>query len=653
MKNNRFKNAFTLIEIILVIAIMSIVLLGSVALVAPKKIKKPQTPFKPHGTFECYWEGDQLMQFTADNENNRQGTTVAVEGDHCTFTPPRADFFTLQVIGAGQDGHNTNKFYTFKNVIETKQDTLAWKKIGNLLENNLYKDTLLDQIRSLELDDWVFDYWNYQFDENLNPNNAGGFININLYPKVLPGGAAICKVIRDIESCTPELYDETLLYPAQNEMDHDDVNTAEKDIVKYCEYTDEYISANGGNSGTGQIYRMLNTKFYLDGEGNNTGYSFSGIKNRYYSEGQNVINSISFLLASEVNGDKKSEVILTDATQGGDGSIVGLKAYNGTDGSGSVLLSYDFTFDNTGDIINLDSNPIETPFYNIVRNGIFFMFRGGRCYEKDFTNIVPGQPNINDNTFNTTSNTPDTENEEIFGNDYETAKKFYHGTVEIEPLIIVSRLLGNDIEGHYGNAGTPGNYASVVVPDLNPDNTLNLYPQKTRINEDNEATECSKIEETIGEDVIVKLQCSNLELTDGGDNTIEIKPIKESISEDTIYNYIAENVADIQAQSFNQYMSYYISSVVSQKRPGEAGAGGYNIISGLDNVSRLQIGHGTLGNINYRNVKDENYTNKDQTEEIKNSNCLSNTQPIEHPSNPSQLYCSAGEGKPGAVVIIW
>ena len=58
------KNAFSLAEMLLVLLILSF-LIVSLAPIAYKKIPK-KTDRLPHGRFECYYDGEKLMQYTAD-----------------------------------------------------------------------------------------------------------------------------------------------------------------------------------------------------------------------------------------------------------------------------------------------------------------------------------------------------------------------------------------------------------------------------------------------------------------------------------------------------------------------------------------------------------------------------------------------------------
>lgn len=64
------KKAFSLAEMLLVLLILSF-LIVSLAPIAYKKIPK-KTDRLPHGRFECYYDGEKLMQYTADEFMEKQ-----------------------------------------------------------------------------------------------------------------------------------------------------------------------------------------------------------------------------------------------------------------------------------------------------------------------------------------------------------------------------------------------------------------------------------------------------------------------------------------------------------------------------------------------------------------------------------------------------
>ena len=98
--NIKFKKGFSLAEMLLVLLILSF-LIVSLAPIAYKQIPK-KTDRSSHGRFECYYEGDQLMEYTADEI---YGPTTPKAVTKCEFNPPASSsFFIIQAIGGGAGG---------------------------------------------------------------------------------------------------------------------------------------------------------------------------------------------------------------------------------------------------------------------------------------------------------------------------------------------------------------------------------------------------------------------------------------------------------------------------------------------------------------------------------------------------------------------
>lgn len=91
---------FSLAEMLLVLVILSF-LIVSMAPIAYNKLPK-KTDRIPHGRFECYYDGNQLMQYSADEI---YGATTPQAVTKCEFNPPvKASFFIMQAIGGGAGG---------------------------------------------------------------------------------------------------------------------------------------------------------------------------------------------------------------------------------------------------------------------------------------------------------------------------------------------------------------------------------------------------------------------------------------------------------------------------------------------------------------------------------------------------------------------
>ncbi len=98
--NTHSHKGFSLAEMLLVLVILSF-LIVSMAPIAYNKMPK-KTDRAPHGRFECYYDGNKLMQYTADEI---YGETTPIEVTQCEFNPPaKASFFIVQAIGGGAGG---------------------------------------------------------------------------------------------------------------------------------------------------------------------------------------------------------------------------------------------------------------------------------------------------------------------------------------------------------------------------------------------------------------------------------------------------------------------------------------------------------------------------------------------------------------------
>lgn len=97
-----FLNAFSLAEMLLVLLILSFLSIG-IAPFAVKKVAK-KSGRAQHGRFECFWQGDTLMQYTVYENGISNGPNPA-PGNKCSFTTPeKAAFFIIQAIGGGGGG---------------------------------------------------------------------------------------------------------------------------------------------------------------------------------------------------------------------------------------------------------------------------------------------------------------------------------------------------------------------------------------------------------------------------------------------------------------------------------------------------------------------------------------------------------------------
>lgn len=95
-KKNNYE-AFSLAEMLCVLLIMSFIVIGLPAIHFKKTELKTKRSL--HGRYECYYEGNQLTQYTVNEEGTAVGPTAVSE---CKFTPPsNAIFFLVHAVGGG------------------------------------------------------------------------------------------------------------------------------------------------------------------------------------------------------------------------------------------------------------------------------------------------------------------------------------------------------------------------------------------------------------------------------------------------------------------------------------------------------------------------------------------------------------------------
>ena len=93
-KKNNYE-AFSLAEMLCVLLIMSFIVIGLPAIHFKKTELKTKRSL--HGRYECYYEGNQLTQYTVNEEGTAVGPTAVSE---CKFTPPsNAIFFLVHAVG--------------------------------------------------------------------------------------------------------------------------------------------------------------------------------------------------------------------------------------------------------------------------------------------------------------------------------------------------------------------------------------------------------------------------------------------------------------------------------------------------------------------------------------------------------------------------
>ena len=214
-------------EILIMLVILGFVGALGVPMLGANKVKKPMEVKAYHGTIECFWENDKLMQFTSNNTNNKSGELKDVTGEGaCYFTAPIANLFVLHAIGAGGGG------------AVGIQGKPWYKNATKRVEGYIPTDTsFLSVISDKEkVPEWVRNEWDKQWS-----NDDSNWIEYILESPLGSSGDGDCAPIRiDTEE---NKYNDCSMKCVVNI----------EECPEYCIYR---YAANGGNSGNGAKYKV-------------------------------------------------------------------------------------------------------------------------------------------------------------------------------------------------------------------------------------------------------------------------------------------------------------------------------------------------------------------------------------------------------------
>ena len=595
----RFKNAFTLTEVILVLAIMMSVLLGSVALVAPKKLKKPIQPYKAHGTFECYWAQNDdgelvLMQYSADNGGHVNGPIESPNQEYCEFEPVVADLVTFQVIGAGQNSRridgkvfeitNSNSGFTQLKVNSSDYQYYGGRTIEALLRSKM---NTADEA-------WLMDSEIFNIEEYL-PN-----FNYTFYPKINPPGKAACRVVRNVESEECMQYSNAIL----------DGNEPKSCYLVW--------GKRGGNAVIAHKYEI---------EASSLGLSDVLPSMNTYTDNSNAV-------ITTLNFGNKGNFVVTAASP--------TSAYF----EDAISSSY-----STAPVQGMNASPGIVEVSNGLPDGYhdtttsLGSFAGGEC------------PQVEDLTLEELFTAAGDSN--IFYKDGESIdSNLVYGTVVMDSWgandIIKYRLLDYSITSYYGNKGSAGTYKQTMDLELEMDSIYRLYPQKNVVDADGNNTEPSKIVIVTGEQQDTYLQADPI----GSNRSIvshTFTPRTDNVERDEIFLYTKnKKETELQAVDVPGEIIYYLDSRVASLAPGQAAEGSYPLIdltSDLNAKDKYQIKNG------YKEDEVEvNYTFDDAeiAEKLDGYNCEDGwVKQKNQVEGRDYHYCWGGNGNPGAVVIVW
>ena len=232
MKKRLHTRGFTLAEILITLVIVGFIGALGVPMLGQQKMNKPEYPKTNHGVFECYYGADgQLHQFKADNSNrNSMLGTDTIVADYCSFSPPIANFYTIQVIGAGGHGGlydtGTNPYY---NTIVVAGDT------GTVSAGTSFR---------ADLDaapEWVREKWDNQWANGATPTTY------TLESPLGSSGDTVCQYARKGAGILGEA--------AAAKCALDCASITPTCIAEHPECLDRQIG-QGGDSGYGGSYRV-------------------------------------------------------------------------------------------------------------------------------------------------------------------------------------------------------------------------------------------------------------------------------------------------------------------------------------------------------------------------------------------------------------
>ena len=108
---------FSMAEMLVVMLIMSFIAIGIPAIHFKKTELKTKRSL--HGRYECYYNGNTLMQYQVNEEGAEDGPRAVTE---CSFIPPRnAIFFLIHAVGGGGGASTAAGGIVVSNLVETNE----------------------------------------------------------------------------------------------------------------------------------------------------------------------------------------------------------------------------------------------------------------------------------------------------------------------------------------------------------------------------------------------------------------------------------------------------------------------------------------------------------------------------------------------------
>ena len=304
------QNGFTLSEILITLVILGFIGALGVPMLAPQKVKKPVEIKTMHGTMECFWQDNRLMQFTSNNTDNTAGELKDVTSEGaCYFSAPSANMFLLQAIGAG--GGGAVGLSGIPTYVNDKKEVSGSIPTGT--------DFLAAISDTEKVPNWVREEWSklpWKTDKSL-------WVKYTLESPLGSSGAGDCRPVR-IDVDRDNNYNDCSMSCAVHIED-----CPPNCIKKY--------PANGGNSGNGAKFFVRSPlEYYVDG----------------------IKDNVSFVTSAEETTLRIGEKYLTlkPSGNGGNGKVtinyLDIKTENGQNGKDFDVNSSDFFSLSNMDIIS-------------------------------------------------------------------------------------------------------------------------------------------------------------------------------------------------------------------------------------------------------------------------------------------------------------
>jgi len=695
--------AFTLTEVILVIAIMISVMLAMVAMIGPMKRKKPIDVIKNHGTVECYWTTDEegnlkLTQFEANNTTNREGTISYPTDGYCTFEVPIADYYTLQAIGAGHDGYGgsdgdykpeftlteqepiggTIKFKNFG-----KKDGLPYCGLGGItyIDDRTTNDYAFPKQSEKEGNEWLKTEWDNWAAENP--------VAVTVYAPMGGGGAGIH--VRTFSFEHPDC-EKTPVFKSENgEYVLDEYGLK---ILEGWDYSLECVGDQTADGGQSRGATSFSANVYVFKDSLLTTTKTIGTPGEPNKFALNIKNGVSFKVVGSTPG---THAQIEDSMLKEGGQV--LEANGGHASYIQNNVKYDASSENK----YTETNSEEGDF---TYNDDYQTFQGGKGDEYVRSNFITrldastsnkymlGEPHFQHNGnkqywfgvdqaaynnagTNSISNNrnaqycdfeaqdyyrKDSANQAYYDARHQIALKRAYGSVEYNPSSVSFSHNPIKVSYEYGQSGYPGVVVSAVLPQLPTSDTVEvrLYPQQSPTDEPSQimfkignaepyeviSTSTQTLEpEKIEESFDLEEKVTN-EYDKEGAHTVFKDLLTKDVPVQEGYEIMA-TAGDEKAIYSNISDSYkdlifFSRSNLRRALPGASGSGAYPLLWPIDKTVKYIINDSVVKEIDYSDVLEET---------ISTSECLDKRTPVIN--DKGQYYCRAGKGKSGAAMIVW